>query len=277
MRVPAAVLRTMLATTVRPLLGPQVPVSVQRKAMDAFSKGTPLPRDVTVTEVRLAGRPARSYTPAGQARGSVLWLHGGAFITGSFATHGAFAAHLAKASGAVVHLLDYRLAPEHPHPAAVDDAVAALSLVPTGPVVLGGDSAGGCLALLAAERSPVDLAGLALISPVVDLTGRTAQAWTGRDILVRNDWLRQGVAAMFGDQVPEVLGSSLLPTVVHVSGRERLRAEGEELARSIGAELFVVPGMWHDVHLQAGLVRQADEAVARLGGSIRAFLSAAPR
>lgn len=249
-----------------------MPVAVQRRVTDTIARGTPVPRDVTATDVLLAGRPARRYAPPGEARGAVLWLHGGAFMTGSYATHGAFAAHLAKACSAVVHLLDYRLAPEHTHPAAVDDAVAALALVPEGPLVLGGDSAGGCLALLAAERSPVDLAGLALVSPVVDLTARLAEGWTGGDAYIRAAWLRQGIAAMFGDRVPDVLGSSLLPTVVHVSEQERLRPEGEELARSVGAELFVVPGMWHDVHLQAGLVRAADEAVAHLGASIRGFL-----
>lgn len=277
MRVPARVVSAALAGLVRPVLGPRVPVGVQRRVTDAFSRGTPAPRDVEVVEVVLAGRPARRCTPPGEPQGAVLWLHGGAFITGSYATHGAFAAHLAKASGAVVYLLDYRLAPEHRYPAAVDDAVAALAMVPEERVVLGGDSAGGCLALLTAEQATRELAGLALVSPVVDLTGASSAAWDGQDVLVGVGWLRQGVAAMFGDRVPEILGSDLLPTVVHVSEHERLRPEGERLARSVGAELVLVPGVWHDVHLQAGLVREADEAVGRLGGSIRAFLSAARR
>ena len=82
-----------------------------------------------------------------------------------------------------------------------------------------------------------------------------------------------GIKAMFGDDLPVVPVPSV-PTVVHVSEHERLRPEGEKLAADCGAELVCIPRAWHDIHLQAGLVREADEAVAQLGASIRAFLTA---
>ncbi len=258
---------------VRPVFGPPVPVRLQRRVADAMSRGTPHPRGVQATDVVLGGRPARRYAgPGSSGHGAVLWAHGGAFITGSYATHGAFAAHLALAAGVPVYLADYRLAPEHVHPAAVDDLVAALALIPEPKVVLGGDSAGGTLALLTAPRTSRALAGLALVSPLVDLTLDSGRAWTGDDPLIRTVWGEQGVRAMFGDDLP-VIALTQLPTVVHVAEHERLRPEGEELAARTGAELLVVPEGWHDIHLQAGLVRRGDEATAQLGASIRALLS----
>ncbi len=273
MRVPLPVVRTVLQLTVRPVCGPQVPIGLQRRYLDLMSSRTPLAKGVTATDVNLGGRPARRYAgPGASTEAAVLWAHGGAFITGSYATHGAFAAHLAAAVGAPVYLLDYRLAPEHQHPAAVDDLVAALPLIPEKRVVLGGDSAGGTLALLTADRSPRPLSGVAVVSPVVDLTGELRDAYDGKDALIRSAWGKMGIAAMFGSaRFPMPIPT--VPTVVHVSEHERLRPEGEKLAADAGAELVVIPEAWHDIHLQAGLVRRGDEALAQLATSIRAFLA----
>lgn len=274
MRVPLPVVRNVLRFTVRPICGPQVPIRGQRAYLNLMSSRTPLAKGVTVTEVKLGDRPARRYAPTVVAADTaVLWAHGGAFITGGYATHGAFASHLAAAVGAPVYLLDYRLAPEHQHPAAVDDLVAALPLIPEARVVVGGDSAGGTLALFTADRSPRPLAGVALVSPCVDLTREMSRAWEGNDPLIRASWGRMGIRAMFGPSVPVVPVPSV-PTVVHVSEIERLRPEGEKLAADAGAELVVVPDAWHDIHLQAGLVKRADEALAQLATSIRGFLTA---
>jgi acetyl esterase/lipase len=268
---------TVIATTVRPVLGPPFPVGVQRRWQDGLSRLTARPRGVVRDRVVLGGRPALRLDPPDRQPGcAVLWLHGGAFVTGSFATHGSFAAALARAAGVRVYLLDYRLAPEHGHPAAVDDALAALGYVPEERVVLGGDSAGGCLALLTALAQTRALDGLALVSPVVDATGRTARTWSGRDALLRRSWVEGGTRDYFGDEVPDLLEADLNglpPTVVHVSEHERLRPEGEQLAARTGAELVLLDGLWHDAHLQCDSVREAADAVARLGASVRAFLA----
>lgn len=264
--------RLVLKYGIRPIYGPPMPIGLQRALGDVAGRAQRPPRGVQVTDVVLGGRPARRYAPASAGLdGGVLWLHGGAFITGSRYTHGSFAAHVALDSGLPVYLLDYRLAPEHRHPAAVDDAVAALELVPEPRVVLGGDSAGGCLALLAAARTGRSLAGLALVSPLVDLTHETARAYEGAEVLVRSDWAEQGVSAMFGDDLPEVPDPTV-PTVVHVAEHERLRPEGEALAGRVGAELVCVPGGWHDIHLQARLLPSARRAVRQLGASVRRFV-----
>ena len=271
MRLPASVVRASLRYTVRPVYGPPVPVAFQRWYGDQLARSQRVPSTVSVADVLLGARPARRYAgPGARADAAVLWVHGGAFMTGSYATHGSFAAHLSLASDLPVYLLDYRLAPEHPAAQAVADVVAASVRVPEGRLVLGGDSAGGALALLAAPD--VACEGLALVSPMVDLTRSTAAGFTGKDILIRASWGRMGIAAAFPDGLPDV-HDPRVPTVVHVADVERLRAEGEALANRVGAELFVVDGGWHDIHLQAGLVRQAHDAVTRLGASVAAMLS----
>lgn len=273
MRIPLPLARGVLKWGVRPLYGPPVPIVVQRALGDVAGRLQLVPREVAARRVVLGGRPAVRYAaPGAREDAAVLWLHGGAFITGSVRTHGAFAAVLAREVGAPVYLLDYRLAPEHRHPAAVDDAVAALSDVPEQDVVLGGDSAGGCLALLALAGARRPVRGLALVSPLVDLTHETARRYQGQEVLVRDDWARQGVKAMFGASLPEVPDPTV-PTVVHVAEHERLRAEGEALAQRVGAELHCVPGGWHDIHLQASGVAQAAEAVDLLASSVRGFLA----
>lgn len=265
--------RLVMKYAIRPVYGPPMPIGLQRALGDLAGTLQRIPRGITVTDVVLGSRKARRYAGRdASTEAAVLWLHGGAFITGSTRTHGSLAAHLAQASGLPVYLLDYRLAPEHTHPAAVEDAVAALKLVPEPRVVLGGDSAGGCLALLVADRGVRELAGLALVSPLVDLTHETARAYDGDEVLVRSDWAEQGVAAMFGDDLPPVPDPSV-PLVVHVAEHERLRPEGEALARRTGGELYCVPGGWHDIHLQAGLVREAAKAVTLLGGQIARLAS----
>ena len=263
--------RLVMKYGIRPVYGPPMPIGLQRTLGDVAGRLQRIPRGVKVTEVRLGDRKARRYAVDGAPDAAVLWLHGGAFITGSTWTHGSLCAHLAQESGLPVYLLDYRLAPEHQHPAAVDDAVAALKLVPESRVVLGGDSAGGSLALLAADRGVRDLAGIALVSPLIDLSHETARKYQGQEVLVRDDWTAQGVLAMFGTSLPDVPDPTV-PLVVHVAEHERLREEGEQLARRTGAELVCVPGGWHDIHLQAGLVPAAKKAVKQLGASIRAFV-----
>ena len=153
MRVPLPLVRTAVLAGTRPL-GRPVPLGAQRRWLEAQARLGRLPAGTCVEQVALGGRPAERVTAEADAQGpAVLWLHGGAFWTCSPRTHRVFAAHLAAATGGPVLVPDYRLAPEHPYPAAVDDARAALAeLSVHGPVVLGGESAGGALALLAALR-----------------------------------------------------------------------------------------------------------------------------
>jgi epsilon-lactone hydrolase len=281
MRIPLAVTRGIVFAGSRPL-GRPVPVRVQRAWLEATAVLNRLPARTIVESVRIAGLPAERVTgPVADTGRQVLLLHGGAFITGSPRTYRVLAAHLAHAAGVAVVVPHYRRAPEHPFPAAVDDADAVLTaLQQLGPTAVAGDSAGGALALLLALRRRDDgrppPAALALISPVADLTLADAEAYRGADPLLRPSWVRQGRDAFVGDRDPRTLSPlhaplhDLPPVLVHVSEHERLRPEGEALAAALRAagvdvELELLPDLWHDAHLHAHLVPEAAEADVRMG------------
>ncbi|MBC7375107.1 MAG: alpha/beta hydrolase fold domain-containing protein [Frankiales bacterium] len=276
MRLPAAVVRGVVRGLVRPVLGPPVPLTVQRRAMELASLGSPLPQGTSISATTLGGRPAeRVSVPGTPDDRAILLLHGGAFLTCSPRTHRVLAAHLSAAAGVAVHVLDYSLSPEHPWPIPVHEAVRAYDeLAARGPVAVVGDPAGGCLALLLArERTP---AAMALISPLVDLTRSHSDAWTGQDILIRTGWAKQGCEAFTGTADARALSplhddlTDLPPLLVHLSEHERLRPEGELLvqharAAGVDVELVVLPGLWHDVHLFSHLLAEAADASAAMG------------
>lgn len=285
MRVPLPLVRTAVLAGSRPL-GRPVPLGVQRRWLEAQARLGRLPAGTRIEPTTLGGRPAERVTGvAGSGGPAVLWLHGGAFWTCSPRTHRVFAAHLAAATGGPVLVPDYRLAPEHPYPAAVDDARAALAeLSTTGPVVLGGDSAGGALALLLTQALRDEGASLpvalALVSPVVDLTLSASGAYAGPDPVLRRSWLRGGAQAFVDAADARVLSPlhqslrGLPPVLVHLASDERLRPEGEQLVtalRTAGARVTAetLPRLWHDAHLQADLVPEAAAAVRRMGDWVR--------
>lgn len=157
-------------------------------------------RSITQRSDTLASVPARWFEPHELRSGAtIVYVHGGSFIYGSFESHGELIAHLAVTSGARVLAVDYRLAPEHRYPAALDDVVAAYAALlgaGTDPskVVLAGDSAGGNLVLatllrLRDEGRPMP-AGVIALSPWVDLAREGGTLESNQSI----DW---GVAAAF--------------------------------------------------------------------------------
>jgi len=161
----------------------QAPLTVtERRA--AFTPGDrlhPVPDDVLVTEVTADGVPAHWLDAPGADTGRVLlFLHGGGYELGSLRSDGELAARLGRASRMRVLFPEYRLAPEHPFPAAIDDVLAAWRWLRTGQgmsassTAVAGDSAGGGLtvALLVATRDAGETlpAAAVLMSPTVDLT-----------------------------------------------------------------------------------------------------------
>ncbi|MDQ3728219.1 MAG: alpha/beta hydrolase [Actinomycetota bacterium] len=228
----------------------------------------------------------------------MIWIHGGAFCFNSPRPYTTFLAHLARALGASVLAVGYRLAPEHPYPAALEDVLAAFRAVSrdSGPVIVGGDSAGGGLALSATialrDAGETQPRGLFLMSPWVDLTGsgESMRANAGKDALLRAGDLPPLARAYAGDLAlddPRVspLGAELgrlPPTLIQAGGDELFLSEGTELATRLEeagtpAELQVVDGMWHDFQVHAGMLRESDEALERvaawakplLGGSVQ--------
>jgi len=174
--------------------GVELPIATLRSGMVAATTTLPLPEGVATEPVDAGGVPAEWVVPEGTDDNAVvLYLHGGGYCIGSIETHRNIAALIARAAGIRALLIEYRLAPEHPYPAAIDDAVAAYEwLLSTGidaaRVAVAGDSAGGGLsaALLIALRDrgrPLPACG-ALISPWTDLAG-TGDSITTRATRVR--------------------------------------------------------------------------------------------
>jgi epsilon-lactone hydrolase len=263
----------------------RLPYSVQRAILDIGSYLQTIPAGTTVERLTLGGRRAEKLTAGPDNGSAVLYLHGGGYTIGSIATHRSLAAHIAHGSGAAVYLVDYRLAPEHPLPAGLDDSEAAyLELLAehcysADRLALGGDSAGGGLAVATARRlidkHNVRPAALALIAPWVDPNVVTEE--TG-DLVLTHAWSRGCAADYLGDADPNDIGyapmlgelSGLPATLVQVGATELLHSQVVEFVaalRSAGVdvELSEDPQLWHCAQLQASLVSEAARAVEEMG------------
>jgi acetyl esterase/lipase len=270
-------------------------VGAQRAGVEAITRLAPRPAGVKIIALTVAGRPAELLVPRGAPLDrAVLYLHGGAYVLGSINTHRGLAAALGEAAGAPVLLIDYRLAPEHPYPAASDDAVAAYrwlrarGLAP-GRIVIAGDSAGGGLTLSTAlrlrdEGEPAP-AALVTFSPWTDLTfsGASVAARAAADPVLDAARLRPHAAAyaagataanprispLFGDY------RGLSPLLIQVGEREILFSDAERVAvkaraAGVAVDYAAWPGMWHV--WQTFPVPEAGAALAYAGAFIRAHL-----
>ena len=269
-------------------------VADMRAGMEDMAGGAPVPEGTTIEVVDAGGVPAEWVSVAGAPGDAVLlYLHGGGYCIGSINTHRGMAARLAQACRARALNLDYRLAPEHPHPAAVDDAVAAYRWlldrgVAPAQIVLGGDSAGGGLvmATLLALRDaghPLPVAGFCL-SPWVDLecSGETMTTKADVDPMVGKDGLTEMAAAYAGDHElrhPLVSPlhadlSGLPPLLIQVGTAETLLDDAVRLAdRARNAGMDVRLEAWDDlVHVFqafAPMVPEAVEAIDGIGRFVR--------
>ena len=265
-----------------------------RAFIEALHLLDPPPRDVSVRSGKVAGIGAKLVVPRDvDPVPRMVWIHGGAFCFNSPRAYSTFVAHLARAIGVTVLAVGYRLAPEHPYPAALEDVLAAWSAVSRGegPLLLGGDSAGGGLALSAAiklrDESERQSTGLFLMSPWVDLTGAGESMRTNaeKDALLRPRHLPPLARAYAGDLAlddPRIspLGASLgqlPPTLIQVGGDELFLSEGTELAGRLETagtqtELQVFDGVWHDFQVHAGMLRESDEALLRVAAWAKPLL-----
>jgi acetyl esterase/lipase len=232
---------------------------------------------------------ARISTRASQPGRHVLFLHGGGFIAGSPSLYRQLTWRIASAAQSRVLSVDYRLAPEHPFPAALDDAMAAYRwLLAEGAaperVAVMGDSAGGGLALslllrLRDEGVPLPAAAVAL-SPWTDLalTGRSFTVNAGVDPLLSADQARRFVHHYLAGTDPRSPYASPLygepaglpPTIIQVGSDEVLRDDAVRMAERMRAagcrvELEIWPRMPHVWHLFAPVVPEAQRAIERIG------------
>lgn len=279
-------LRGLLRLLFRGLVRPPIPVAGQRLVLRLLTFATLLPARVQRTAETLAGRPCEWHRPPVDSGRVLLYLHGGAFMVGGANTHRAICAHLASRGGFAVCALDYRLAPEHPFPAARDDVVAAYrALLEAGyaaqQIAFAGDSAGGNLCLIACLRAcelglPAP-AALLCFSPFTDLACEQLHQPEAGDPLIHPRWLEQAVDLYVpkgirpGDPALSPLYADLRdlpPTLLQVGEDEVLRNDSLRLAASAHAagvevRLERYPRLWHVFQAHVGLLQAADQAIGR--------------
>ena len=266
----------------------QVTLAEHRASFDTDMGAIPLAQGCTVESLDLSGIPAERITPTGAAPGkALLYLHGGGHVIGSLKSHRHLVSRLAVAAGVTAFHIDYRLAPEHPYPAALEDAlkayrqILASGIAPDG-IVVGGESAGGNLAtallLKVRELGLPQPAGLYLLSPWLDMTtaGDSYQTVGARDPIITREGIEMVSAAYLGGELDNPLTSpvradpaGLPPTLIQVGSEEVLLSDSLTFANraalaGIEVKLHVWPEMphaWPLFHLfiRAGLAA-IDEA-----------------
>jgi monoterpene epsilon-lactone hydrolase len=273
-------------------------IAERRAQYERAERVFPTPPDVKVEVVSTPDCPAEWLTPPGaRTDAAVLYLHGGGYVIGSPRSHRHLAAGIARAAGTRALLLDYRLAPEHPFPAALEDAVAAYRWllhqgIAPDRVVVAGDSAGGGLTMstLVAlrDRGWPRPAGGVCISPWVDLTNSAASYETKAavDPIVTRDGIASMAQAYIGAGDPkQPLVSPLYadlrdlpPLLVQVGSDEVLLDDAVGLgarARAAGVEVVVEewPAMIHVWHWFLPMLDEAERAIAAIGSFVRSRLS----
>lgn len=305
-RLQAGFQRAFLRTCFRPLIGPPFGPRFQRAVVSMLAPLMQGVGGVRFRQERVHGVPVEIVTPGEAGSGAILYLHGGAYCLGSPVTHRSITTRLAPGARMVVWAPDYRLAPEHRYPAALDDAETCYramlaSGIPASRIVLAGDSAGAALALALAirlrSRQPCSAqlrsqplpAGLALASPLADpsLSGASVTDRAGIDPMVRRSWVAQGMGwyACPADAVVHApLATSLHglpPMLVQVGEQEILYDDAARLAAHAGecgvsCRLEAYAQRWHVFHLQAFYLRSAANAIGRLAAFARACVDDAP-
>jgi epsilon-lactone hydrolase len=292
-RLLAAVLRFVLRTTLRRAFRAGLPVAQQRDRLRRVTRLTLPPRGATYATATCGDVPGEWVRARGREESplTLLYLHGGGYTTGSPATHRALTGHLAAHCGARVFAADYRLAPEHPFPAAVDDAVAAWRGLRAGGaeaerIAIAGDSAGGGLALATTLRlrelgEPMPRA-LVLFSPWVDLSlDRLPPAPPG-EVMLTLPWVRECAQSYAGttdtrDPLVSPVGADLRglpPTLIQVGIDELLLPDSRRLhqcleAAGVSSRLQEFPRRWHVFQANAGLLADADRALEAVGRFLR--------
>jgi acetyl esterase/lipase len=282
--VPPALVRLGARRVSRRAFDPGLPWEVQRRRLDRLVRSWPLRRGTSVTTTVLDGVRAEVVTATGEPAVTVVHFHGGGYCVGSPAEARDWAAYVSARADCRMILPDYRLAPEHPYPAALEDARAVLRAVlaetEPGTVVVSGDSAGGGLALIIAQGDQGEsrLAGCMLLSPWLDLTAD----WSAdpdlarRDVILTPAWL-EACAKAYAQEADRArptispLHGDLegLPPLLIQCGTDDLVAPDAErlavLARAAGVDVTATrwPRLWHNFPLQPDLLTAANAAVTQ--------------
>lgn len=280
----------ILATT------PDLTIRLLRSIFDEWHQPTVEPTDVTYAEETVGGVPGIWALPVGADRAQVLlYTHGGGFAVGSASSHRKLAGHLAKALGVTAFVLDYRRAPEHPHPAQVDDGVAVFAAltgrgVAAADITTVGDSAGGNLAvaipLALRERGSALPGRVIAFSPWLDMEnrGETLVTNAATDALVTAPLLEGMIAGVLAGGAVDPTTPLANPLYADLAGFPRLyvNAGGAESlldnatrladrasAAGVDVTLSVVDGMQHVFPFLAGRAPEADDEIAAIAAWFR--------
>ncbi len=269
----------------------------RRERLDAIGSTSPIATDIRLDAIDINGVPAEwSLAPGSDPARVLLFFHGGGYCSGSITSHRGMVTAVGRAAGVRTLAVGYRLAPEHPFPAALDDALTAYRFlvdrqVAPEKIAIGGDSAGGGLSLAAMTRlrdAGTPLPGCAwLVSPWVDLqmTGASLMAKASVDPLIQKPYLEELAAAYLAGTDPADPRVSPLhadltglpPLLIQVGSAETLLDDAVRIARRAGAadvpvSLEVWPHMIHAWHLWAAQLEDGRRAIAAAGAFIRARL-----
>jgi epsilon-lactone hydrolase len=273
-------------------------VNEQRRLLRELLSAQPLPDDVTVTAAALSGVPTAEITVDGiEPRHVVLYFHGGVYVMGDAALAAELASQVGRRTQAKVISVDYRLAPEHPYPAAVDDALAAYEAllhdgVAPADIILAGESAGGGLAiatLVNARDHGLPLPAAAFVmSPYADLTlaGTTIETRREVDPLLSREALQARIPDYTSGQDPS-LGlispifadlSGLPPLIIQAGTHEVLLDDALRLARvaataDVEVTLDITPGVPHVFQAYHPILDEATAALDRAGELLSAHLA----
>ena len=285
-----------MRAALRAVKGMRAETSNARAQFDTLMERVPPPGDVTFETGSLDDIAGLWVHPASRRPGEAIFhLHGGWFNFGSAKAYRHLVGHIAARAGASAFVPDYRLAPEHPFPAAVDDALAcyrAIEASGISRIAITGDSAGGNLALVLASRvtagavsAKTTLVGVAAVSPVTDLTlsGRTYETRADADPLFTRPQVAELVRFYIGRaDANDPLASPLLghfsglpPIRIHVGNDEVLLDDSRRYveraaAAGVDAQLEVWTGMFHGFVASIGMVKAATLAL----DAIATFLAA---
>ena len=288
--IPAWLAGRLATAQIRRIVTAEASPEEIRARLERFSKWTTLlPRGTQINSTTLGTVPGewlrhRSSSDAGPV---LIYLHGGAYEIGSARVYRNLTSRLARATRGRVFAADYRLAPEHPYPAAVEDAVAVYQVllesgIEAQRIFLAGDSAGGGLALAAAigirELELPRAAGLVLLSGWLDLTlsGDSITERAARDRMLDAQTLRAAAERYAGENLRQSMASPLFadltqlpPMLLQVGTEEILHDDSVRLAEAaedagVEVELQIGEELWHSWQALAGTVPEANQAVARI-------------
>ena len=286
--------RQSMIRLVRPVLSNRFPLAVQRRYIRQVYRASLPPAGVSFRPDDLGGVAVLRAMPAAPSSGTLLYLHGGGYIMGSASTHRGMAGHLAAMTGCEVIIPDYRLAPEHPFPAAPDDAESVyLALLARGlspaRIAVAGDSAGGGLAVVLAMRlrdqgQPLPTS-LVVFSPWTDLTEQQLYAPECEPVL-HADWTAKA-ARMYAGDIPQrhpmispVFGdlTGLPPLLIQVGSQEILLNDAVRLADvakrdRVATTLEIYNNLWHVFQVHCGQLARATAAMEKAASHIRAHLA----